>query len=492
MSTVESKFQTQLFIGGEFVDSASGRTFETIDPATGKPIAAIAEADAEDVDRAVAAARRALAGPWGSMELSERGAILRRVGELLARDAERLGRLETLDVGKPIRETAEQVRMTAAWFDHFADIAQRVRTAVVPTIRDHFNYTLREPVGVVGLIVPWNYPLPLVGLKMPAALAMGNAVVLKPAEQTPLTALALAELCREAGIPDGVVNVLPGFGATAGSALVDHPDVAMISFTGSTPVGREIAARAGAALKKVTLELGGKSPSIVFADADLEMAAETVLFTFSVNQGQLCSAGSRLLVERTVHDEFVELVKARAAALRIGDPLDPATQLGAVISGEQLERIEHYVELGLDAGARAETGASKASVADRPNGLFYKPTIFTGVESGMTVAQEEIFGPVLSVIPFEDDDHAVELANDVLYGLAAGIWTTKLARAHQLAARVEAGLVYVNTMNLLAPGSPYSGYKQSGFGVEGGLEQAESFSRLKSVWMNFGPSAPAL
>jgi acyl-CoA reductase-like NAD-dependent aldehyde dehydrogenase len=484
--------KSQLFIDGQFVDAVDGGTFQTANPATSEAIAEVAEAKEADVDQAVRAAVGALHGPWGAMELADRARLIRRVGELLDERAEELGRLEAIDGGKPIREAVPQVRMTAAWFEFFADIAQKLRSAVIPTYTGYFNYTLREPIGVVGIIIPWNYPLPLCGLKIPAALAMGNVVVVKPAEQAPLTTLALADLCREAGFPDGVVNVIPGLGPVAGRALVEHREVGMISFTGSTEVGRDIAARAGQRLKKVTLELGGKSPNVVFADADLAAAADTSLFTFAVHQGQLCSAGTRLLVESAIHDDFVSELVGRAERLTIGDPLDETTQLGAVISTEQLLRIENYVALGRQAGAHVATGGARPDAAHTDNGLFYAPTIFTGVETKMRIAQEEIFGPVLSVMPFQDEDHAIELANDVIYGLAAGLWTTNLSRAHRLAGQIDAGLVYVNTMNVLAPGSPYSGYKESGLGVEGGFEQAESFTRQKSVWINLNASPPSL
>ena len=474
------------------MDSAGGGTFETLDPATGSVLAVVSEAGAGDVDAAVTAAKKALEGPWGRMQLSERARVIRRIAEFLeSREAE-LALLESLDAGKPIRETGSHVQMTASWFDFFADMGQKARSSVVPGLPDHLNYTLREPIGVIGMIIPWNYPLPACGIKLPAALAMGNAVILKPAEQTPLTALALADICREAGVPDGVVNVLPGFGPTTGRAIVDHPEIGMISFTGSTEVGRDIAARAGAQLKKVTLELGGKSPNIVFADADLEMAAASSLWTFTVNQGQLCSAGTRLLVQEGICDEFVGDLVEQAESLRIGDPRHSETQLGAVISSEQLERIERYVDIGAREGATTATGAERPTVEGHDGGFYYRPTIFTDVATRMRTAQEEIFGPVLSVIPFRDEEEAVQVANDVMYGLAAGIWTSDLSRAHRLAARIQAGLVYLNTMNVLHPGSPYSGYKQSGLGVEGGVEQAESFTRLKSVWVNLSDSAPRM
>lgn len=490
MTTTTETLRTGLFINGEFTHSSDGETFATINPATGETIADVAHGTREDVGTAVAAARSAQRA-WADASIGERARVLRLTAELIERNSERLAALESADAGKPISDCRAQVTGTAKWFAFFADISAHLRSDIVPSFPEHLNYTLRQPIGVVGTITPWNYPLPLYGIKLPAALAVGNTVVLKPAEQTPLTALALADLMREAGIPDGVLNVIPGLGDTTGAGLVEA-DVDMISFTGSTQVGREIAERAGQRLMKVTLELGGKSPSIVFADSDLDKAATGALFTFCVHQGQLCSAGTRLLVEETIREEFLGKLVDMAESLRVGDPSDDSTQLGAVMSPEQMARIEGYVESGLGGGATALTGAERASVDGLENGLFYKPTIFENVNSSMKIAQEEIFGPVLSVLPFRDDNEAVGLANDVLYGLAAGIWTSDLRRAHRFARDVDAGIVYVNTMNMLAPWSPYSGWKQSGLGVEGGIEQAESFTKLKTVWINLGDDVPAL
>jgi len=490
MTTSTASADDRLFLAGEFHDASDGATFDTINPATGGVIASVAHATTDDVARAVAAARRAQVA-WAAAAISDRSRVLRRTAELIEAHADELAVLESHDSGKPIADCRAQVIGTAGWFDFFADISAHLRSDIIPSFPHHLNYTLRQPLGVVATITPWNYPLPLYGIKLPAALAVGNAVVLKPAEQTPLTALALARIMREAGLPDGVLSVLPGLGETTGAALVEA-DVDMISFTGSTDVGRKIAARAGDQLKKVTLELGGKSPSIVFADADLDKAASGALFTFCVHQGQLCSAGTRLLVEESIRDEFVGRLVTMAEDLRIGDPMDEATQLGAVMSHEQMDRIEGYVAAGIESGARPLTGATRASVDGLDNGLFYRPTVFEDVSTSMKIAQEEIFGPVLSVLPFSTDDEAVGLANDVLYGLAAGIWTNDLRRAHRFAHEVEAGIVYVNTMNALAPWSPYSGWKQSGLGVEGGIEQAQSFTRMKTVWINLGDDVPTL
>lgn len=492
MTTDTSTPRTQLFIADAFADASDGQTFQTWDPARGRVVADVALAGAEDVDRAVTAARAALDGAWGALGLDERGRILRRIAALLDERAEELAALESLDAGKPLGDALVQVRTAATWFDWFADMATRVRSHVIPGLAGHLNYTLREPHGVVACIVPWNYPMALYGVKVAPALAMGNAVLLKPAEQTPLSALALADVCRDAGLPEGALSVLPGDGPTTGRAIVDHPGVRMVSFTGSTVVGQEIAARGAATMKKVTLELGGKSPNVVFADADLDVAVDAALFSVCVNAGQLCSAGTRLLVEQQVHDEVLERLVSRARALTVGDPSAAGTQLGAIITPEQLARIESYVALGRQEGARLVTGGARPSIAGCEDGWFFEPTIFAGVRNEMRLAQEEIFGPVLSVLPFADEQDAVRIANDVVYGLAAGVWTTSLARAHRMASAIQAGLVYVNTMNLLLPGSPYSGYKQSGVGVEGGVEQAESFTQLKSVWVNLTDAAPAL
>ncbi|MBB5791832.1 aldehyde dehydrogenase family protein [Jiangella mangrovi] len=479
----------QLYVAGGFEPAADGRTFPTVNPATGEPIADIALAGPEDVDRAVAAARGAF-DRWAGLDPRERGRLLRRIAETMIDNLELLAQVECLDLGKPITDCRAGVRDSAAWFEYFADVTPHLRSSTIPHADAQLAYVLRRPRGVVAVIPAWNFPLPLYGIKIAAALGTGNAVVLKPAEQTPLSALLLATLCAEAGLPPGVLNVLTGPGAETGRLLVRHPGVDMITFTGSTEVGREIAAAAGERLTKVTLELGGKSPNIVFADADLESAAATGLFSFTVNQGQLCSAGTRLLVERPVHDELLALLTAKAEALRVGDPRDEASHLGAIVSDRQLSRVEGYVESGRQSGATVVTGGRRAEVPGLPGGYFYTPTIFTDVDPAARIANEEIFGPVLAVLPFDDEEEAVRLANAVDYGLAAGVWTRDLDRVHRVSSAVEAGIVWVNTMHQLSPAVPYTGWKQSGLGVEGGTEQALEFTRPKSVWVGSSAAAP--
>jgi acyl-CoA reductase-like NAD-dependent aldehyde dehydrogenase len=483
---------TQLHIGGAFVDALAGSTFEVFNPATGEVLACVAEGTAADVDRAVAAAAEA-AEVWGGMDAFERLRLLRRAGEILRERSDELAIVESLDTGKPLTETRAYPDITAECLEFFGELARFARSDVIPTPTGFLNYTLRQPFGVVGAITPWNFPLPFCGAKCGPILAAGNTVVLKPAEQTPLTALLFAEACRDAGLPDGVVNVVTGMGPTAGRAIVEHAGVGMVSFTGSTDVGREIATEAGRRLKPVVLELGGKSPNIVFADADLEQAATTALYMIAYNQGQVCSAGTRLLVEAGIHDDFVDAVAEQARTARVGDPLDPTTQIGAVISQVQMDRIERYVELGREEGAELIVGGGRPSIAGHADGWFYQPTIFTGVRSAMRIAQEEIFGPVLSVIPFAGDDDAVQIANDVLYGLTAAIWTRDISRAHSLARRIDAGVIFVNTMNDgRGLGSPVSGWKQSGMSVENGLEGLLACTRLKSVIINTGNPTPSL
>lgn len=481
----------QLFVDGAHIDAVSGKRSVTHDPSTGKVIAEVASAGPKDVERAVEAARKAQV-EWSSWEAEERVAVLERAARLLRERAVEIGRLEAIDAGKPVDQAIEQVELTAGAFEYWGRISLELRELVAPAGRGALNYTLREPLGVVGVITPWNYPMLEYAESVPGALAVGNAVVLKPAALTPLTALALAEVLAEAGLPPGAFNVVQGAGSVVGQALIEHPQVQMVVFTGSTRVGREVAADAGRGLKRAWLELGGKSANVVFADADLEQLVDASLFSFAVNQGQLCTAGTRLLVERTVHDELVERLRARAEELVVGDPFAAATQLGALISESQLQEVEAYVTSAVKEGAQLVTGGRRPDLLEPcEDGAFYTPTIFTGVSPRMTIAREEVFGPVLVVIPFGSDEEARSLANDSEYGLNAAVWTSDVTRAHRMARDVEAGTVYVNTINGGAV-APHDRYKGSGMGIAGGREQLEAMTRLKSVLVNLGRPTPSL
>ncbi len=474
----------KLIINGERVDAASGEVFTTMNPATEEPICAVAKAGVEDVDRAVRAARAAFdGGPWPKMKPAERQRILFRLGDLILEHADELGRLETLDNGKPIFESRQiDVPMVANCFHYFAGWATKLAGETLPVSPAFFTYTLREPLGVVGAIIPWNFPMIMVGWKVAPALAAGNTVVLKPAELTPLTAIRIGELGLEAGLPPGVFNVLPGPGAIAGEALVKHPLVDKISFTGSTEVGKHLMRSAADTMKKLTLELGGKSPNIVFADADLEAAVRGASTGIFYGKGEVCAAGSRLLVEKSIHDEFVAKLAERAKKLAPADPMDPKTRLGALVSKGQMEKVLGYVATGVAEGARLVAGGERQPVNGR--GYFVQATVLDGVENSMKVAQEEIFGPVLSVIAFDDADDAVKKGNDILYGLAAGIWTRDVKKAHAVAKRLQAGTVWVNAYNFYDAGMPFGGYKASGFGRDLGPECLRDYTQVKSVWVS--------
>jgi phenylacetaldehyde dehydrogenase len=474
----------QLFIDGKWTDAASGKTFATPEPATGDTLANVAEGDTEDVDRAVRAARRAFEeGPWSRMTASERGRIIWRIGDLILEHTDELAQLESLDNGKPfVVAQAADVPLAADLFHYMAGWATKIEGNTInisvpymPGANFH-SYTLREPVGVCGQIIPWNFPLLMAAWKLGPALATGNCVILKPAEQTPLSALRLAELMAEAGLPEGVVNVVTGFGETAGAALAAHDGVDKIAFTGSTEVGKLILQAAAGNLKKVSLELGGKSPNIVFDDADpgaVEGAANAIFF----NHGQCCVAGSRLFVQQSRFDEVVDGVAEIAKSIKLGPGMDPETQMGPLVSDEQLRRVTGYLESGRADGATAVTGGGR--LGDK--GYFVEPTVITNAHPDMKIVREEIFGPVVVVAPFQDLDEIAAAANDSEYGLGAGIWTKDISKAHALAKKLRAGTVWINCYNVFDAALPFGGYKQSGWGREMGHEVLEAYTEVKAV-----------
>ncbi len=471
----------RLFVGGEWVAPEGGRTFPTVNPATEETLCEVAAASAADVDRAVEAARAALAGDWGKTPARERGLLLWKIADELERRIDEFALVETLDNGKPIFES-RYVDVPAAIqaLRYFAGWADKIHGETLPVSGPFvLGYTLREPMGVVAAITPWNFPLIQALWKIAAALACGNAVIHKPASLTPLTALKFAELAREVGLPAGALNVVTGGGAEAGGALVRHPGVAKVTFTGSTEVGRGLMRDAAETIKRVTLELGGKSPNIVFADADLDAAVKGAYNGIFYGKGEVCAAGSRLFVEKRAHDELVEKLVERTKRLAPGDPLDPKTRLGALVSEGQRESVLSYVGIGREEGAEVAIGGEPATVGGR--GFFMHPTILTGVDNSMRVAQEEIFGPVLVAIPFEEPEEAVALANASIYGLAAGVWTRDVGKAHTIAARLEAGTVWINQYNWYDSGVPFGGYKQSGFGRELGRQALDHYTETKSV-----------
>lgn len=475
----------KLLINGQWVEG-SGRAFETVNPATGEVLTTVSEASEQDVDQAVAAARKTfdeVSGPWRKMSASERGKILWRIADAVEKNIDELAELETLDNGKPIFESRYvDMPMVADVFRYYAGWATKIHGETVNTFNNAFTYTLREPVGVVGAIVAWNFPLLLASWKLGPALACGNTVVLKPAEQTPLTALRFGELALEAGLPAGVLNIITG-GPETGAALVKHASVDKVAFTGSTSVGKEIMRNAADSLKRVTLELGGKSPNIVFADSSMDAAVKGAINGIFYGKGEVCCAGSRLFVEKKVEDEFLTKLVEYSKKLKLGDPLDPKTRLGAIVSEKQMNTVLGYIEAGKSEGAKLLTGGRRASV-NGDHGYFIEPTIFGGVRNDMKIAQEEIFGPVLATLSFEDIDQVAELANKNVYGLAAAIWTNDVRKAHQLSRRLKAGTVWINTYGVMDAALPFGGYKQSGFGRELGMHAIEHYTELKSVWMN--------
>ena len=485
LTATKSKIEPgRLLIGGEWLSTS--KTFDTVNPATGEVITQIASAGAQEVDRAVQAARKAFddrGGSWQKMTASERGRILWRLADLVERNIEEIAELETLDNGKPIFESRYvDLPMVIDVLRYYAGWASKIHGETINSRADAFTYTLREPVGVVAAIVPWNFPLLLTSWKLGPALATGNTVVLKPAEQTSLTALRVGQLLQEAGLPPGVVNIVTG-GPETGRVLVQHAGVDKVAFTGSTMVGKEIMRSAADTLKRVTLELGGKSPNIVFADGDLEAAVKGATTGIFYGKGEVCAAGSRLFVEKKIHDEFIGKLVERARKLKPGDPLDPKTRLGAIVSEQQMNTVLGYIESGKREGAKLVAGGNRVSV-DGGRGFFVEPTVFDAVDNNMKIAQEEIFGPVLATIPFDDLDQVAELANQNVYGLAAAVWTNDVKKAHGLAKRLKAGTVWINAYNLYDAALPFGGFKQSGFGRELGMNALEHYTELKSVWLN--------
>ena len=472
-----------LLIDGKRVPALSGRTFDTLNPATGKVIAQVAEADAADVDAAVRSARAAFEGPWGQMKAADRGALLLKFADRIRAAADELVELESLDSGKPVSAIRRQdLPAVLDTLTYYAGMADKINGQVIPARQDALTYTVREPLGVVGAIIPWNFPLMIGMWKIAPALACGCTVVLKPAEITPLTALKLGELALEAGIPPGVLNVVPGFGKTAGQAIVDHPDIDKVTFTGSPTVGRQILRGAAGNLKRVTLELGGKSANIIFPDADLDMAVKAATAGIFFNTGQVCSAGSRILVHEDVYDDVVARIAARAKTMRLGDPSDPATGMGPLVSEVQMNRVLNYIDIGRQEGAQVVTGGERVGDA----GYFISPTVFAGVEHDMRISQEEIFGPVATVIKFKDEADALRLANGTVYSLAAGVWSADIGRVHRFARRLKAGTVWVNTFGPTDVRLPWGGARDSGFGREHGDAAIDNFTEPKVVWINTG------
>ena len=478
----------QMYIDGKCVDSASGKWFDSYNPYTGEPWAQIAQGGADDVDRAVRVAHKAYTeGPWSQLTASQRGLLLHKLGDLVARDARKLAETEVRDNGKLIAEMEGQLNYIPQWYYYFGGLADKIQGTVPPIDKKgYFNFTRHEPLGVVAAITPWNSPLLLVAYKLAPALAAGNTVVIKPSEFTSASTLEFVKLFEEAGFPPGVVNVVTGFGKDVGSPLVEHPLVKKVTFTGSDATGRAINELAAKSFKRVSLELGGKSPNIVFADANLEDAANGAVSGIFAATGQSCIAGSRLLLQESIHDAFLEKLLALAKTARMGDPMSLDTQIGPVTTRPQYEKVLGYIDIAKKEGAKLLLGGGPATRAECGKGWFVEPTVFSDVNNKMRIAQEEVFGPVLSVIKFKDEDEALAIANDVRFGLGAGVWTSDIGRAFRMSARIQAGTVWVNTYRAVSYMAPFGGFKDSGLGRENGIDAIRDYLQVKSVWINTG------
>ena len=484
--------QYKMLIGGEWVEASSGETFESENPFLGGPWARVPRARAEDVHRAVEAARKAFSTPaWRGLSATARGTLLRRLGDLVAQQADRLAEVETRDNGKLITEMRGQLRYIPQWFYYFGGLADKIEGRVIPIDKPGvFNFTREEPIGVVAAITPWNSPLMLAAWKLAPALAAGNTVVWKPSEFASVSALEFGELFEKAGFPPGVVNIVTGFGGEVGEALVTHPGVGKVAFTGGDRTGESVYQMAARSIKPVTLELGGKSANIVFEDASLDNAVKGVVSGIFAASGQTCIAGSRALIHRSIHDQFVQRLVDFARSARMGDPLEEQTQVGPITTRPQYKKVLDYIEIAKGEGARCLLGGGPARRPECGQGWFVEPTIFADVKPDMRIAQEEVFGPVLSIIPFDDDDEAVAIANGTMFGLAAGAWTQSISRALAMSERLEAGTVWINTYRAVSYLSPFGGYKRSGIGRENGLTAIRAYLREKSVWIDTAGKVP--
>ena len=487
---LRSPIRHQLFIDGKFLDAESGETLATLNPHDNSVIAEVAMAGHADVDKAVAAATRAFPA-WARMAAADRGRILLRLADLIEANTEELARLESLDTGHPLRDSRNlDVPRTAACFRYFGGMADKLQGDVVPVEAGFLNYLLREPLGVVGQVVPWNFPLMFTSWKMGPALAAGNTIVMKPAEITPLTSLKIAELMSEAGMPDGVVNILPGRGAVAGQYVAEHPGIAKIAFTGSTATGRRIVQASAGNLKKVQLELGGKGANIVFDDANLTAAVNGSAWAIFHNQGQACIAGSRLVLHERIADEFLDKFTALAKSIKLGNPLDAATEMGPLTSAQHRDRVLSYVQVAREQGGDVIAGGQAPRAPELAHGCYVEPTIVKAKSFKDRVAQEEVFGPFVTVLTFKDDAEAMQIANGTEYGLGSGLWTSNLQRAHKVARDLHAGMVWVNSYKRVNPGSPFGGVGQSGYGREMGFEAMREYTQVKSVWVNVDAQIP--